>query len=77
MNEYFIESDKDIVSISLKPLNMNAKFPSLDFYCDAFINITVDIDGNFNSPFENIEDAEIFADAVVKLLKSVELFTSE
>lgn len=74
MTEYFIESDEDSVSISLNPMDMKSDHPSLDFYWDAFINITVDIDGNFDSPFKNIEDAEIFADAIVKLLESVELF---
>lgn len=72
MIEYFVESDEDSVSISLKPMNMESDSPSLDFFCDAFINICVD--GNINSPFKNIEDAEVFADAIVKLLESVELF---
>ena len=34
---------------------------------DAFIDIYVD-DGDFPSPFKSVEDAELFAEMIVKLL---------
>lgn len=75
--EYYVENDDNTVSISLKPINKECGSPLLDFYLDAFINISVDIDGTVDSPFKNIDDAKIFAEAIVKLLKSVEVFIDD
>lgn len=35
---------------------------------DAFIDIWVDDKGDFPSPFKSVEDAELFAEMIVKLL---------
>lgn len=72
--EYYIDVDGRTVSISLKPTNKRCYAPTLDFYLDAFIDIYVDTDGRFDSPFKNINDAKIFAEAIVKLLKTAEEF---
>ena len=39
-------------------------------YYSAFIDIFID-DGDFHSPFKNIEDAVLFAEIVVKLLEVI------
>ena len=35
---------------------------------NAFIDIYVDDEGDFPSPFKSVEDAELFAEMIVKLL---------
>ena len=62
MNDYQICRDEDIVSISVGKCN----------YLNSFLSIFVDDkDSGIKSPFENIEDAELFAEIIVKLLKVV------
>ena len=60
---YHICSDKDdgVVSISLSK--------NCD-YMNGFINIWVE-DGDDESIFENIDDAKIFAEMIVKLLEAM------
>lgn len=43
---------------------------------DAFIDIYCD-DGEGTSPFKDVKDAKIFAEAIVKLLKSVDVIVDE
>ena len=62
-NEYhkIVEEDMGTVSILLKPSMQEL---------EDFITIwTDDEDLNINSPFKNIEDAESFADIIIKLLE--------
>lgn len=62
MNDYQICKDEDIVSISVGKCS----------YLNSFLSIFVDDeDSCIKSPFENIEDAELFAEIIVKLLKVV------
>ena len=38
---------------------------------DAFIDIQVDDDGDYPSPFKTVEDAKLFAEIIVKLLEAI------
>ena len=69
-NKYYITRDGvDGVNISLH----SPSEPS-DNYLGSFINIWIDDeDGGIDSPFRTLEDAEIFAEAIVKLLKTAPL----
>lgn len=60
MNEYKICSDDASANISLGDCD----------YTHSFLNIFIDSDG-IPSPFQNIEDAELFAKIMVKLLKVI------
>ena len=64
MNDYQVCSDEKngIVNISIGKCN----------YLDSFLSIFVDDENeDIVSPFKDIEDAEVFAEIVVKLLKVV------
>jgi len=71
-NEYYITKEEDSVNIGLKPPSSS----SFVDYMYAFITIWSD-DSSFDSPFKNIEDAEIFAEAIVKLLKTAPLLEDD
>lgn len=60
-NEYSIETDNSGASICIGD--------DCDFMT-AFINIYVEY-GNIKSPFRTVEDAELFAKILIKLLKVV------
>lgn len=67
MNKYAKKVDKEneVVFIFLEPVTDDS---------EDFISIWVDDDGtDINSPFKNIEDAEIFADVIIKLLETAPL----
>ena len=60
MNEYNICKEEDNVSISIGECS----------YIKAFMTIFID-DDVIDSPFKKIEDAELFAEIIVKLLKVI------
>lgn len=60
MNEYQICSDEECVNVSQGKCN----------YVSSFLNIFVD-SPTTPSPFRDIEDAELFAEIMVKLLKVI------
>ena len=62
-NEYhkIVDKEMDTVSILLKP-----SFEELEDFICIWVD---DEDLNINSPFKNIEDAEAFADIIIKLLE--------
>lgn len=70
MNKYYITRDgRDGVNISLH----HPSEPE-DNYLKSFINIWIDDEEcGIDSPFKSIEDAEIFAEVIVKLLKTAPL----
>ena len=62
-NEYhkIVDKEMDTVSILLKP-----SFEELEDFICIWVD---DEDLNINSPYKNIEDAESFADIIIKLLE--------
>lgn len=55
-----IISDNESVGICIKN--------SENEWIESFIDIWVDDEGDFPSPFKSVEDAELFAEMIVKLL---------
>ena len=55
-----IISDNESVGICIKN--------SENEWIESFIDIWVDDGGDFPSPFKSVEDAELFAEMIVKLL---------
>ena len=64
MNKYHIGKEEDEVYISLNPPSDSK---GVD-YLNSFINIWID-QKPVDSPFKTVEDAELFAKIIVKLLE--------
>lgn len=66
MNNYQIISSDDNVNISLHQITGDKDKD----YLESFIDIWVD-DDDLDSPFKSVDDAVLFAEMIVKLLKVV------